>query len=249
MIFPIIFNQLQPRIGFGWATRIIAFILLGTSIPPLAFMKTRTAAPTRRSLLDSSAFKDAPYILFNFGLLFGFMGIYIIFYYIELYALLESNVASALASSILVIVNAASILGRLIPPFYADKIGTINVQTTVAFICAVLTFCLVAIKNPPGLVVYSVLYGFFAGTFMGLPAAGVATLSADHSKIGIRIGMTLAFVGLGVLVSNPIAGAILGYERNWTGLIVWCGTLLAASAAAMWASRVLKVGCGLVAII
>jgi predicted MFS family arabinose efflux permease len=212
-------------------------------------MKTRTSTRTRRSLVDSSALKDVPYILFNCGLLFGFMGIYVIFYYIELYALLESNVAPTLANFILVIVNASSILGRLIPPFYADKMGSINVQTAVALICALLTFCLIAIANLPGLIVFSLLYGFFAGTFMGLPAAGVARLSGDHSTIGTRLGMTLTFVGLGVLVSNPIAGAILGEERNWIGLICWCGTLLAVSGASMWASRVAKVGFALVTVI
>lgn len=75
-----------------------------------------------------------------------------------------------------------------------------------------------------------VFYGFSAGAFMGLPAASIVTLSADKSKIGTRIGMTLAFVGFGVLVSNPIAGAILGTDQNWIGLIIWCGVLLIASA-------------------
>lgn len=244
MIYPIIFSQLEPRVGFGWATRVLSFIILGTSLPPLALMKTRTRPTKRRNLVDATAFKDTPYILLNFGLLFGFMGIYIIFYYIELYALLEASVATTLTSYILVIINASSLLGRLILGFYADKMGSINVQTIVAFATALLTFCLIAIKNPPGLIVYSVLYGFFAGAFMGLPAAGVARLSADHSKIGTRLGMTLAFVGFGVLVSNPIAGAILGYDRDWIGLIVWCGTLLAMSGASMAASRIVKAGFG-----
>ncbi|KAL2377574.1 hypothetical protein RJZ90_006623 [Blastomyces dermatitidis] len=42
--------------------------------------------------LDRTAFKDVPYILLNIGLIFGFMGFYIIFYYIELYAHQESSV-------------------------------------------------------------------------------------------------------------------------------------------------------------
>ena len=239
MIYPIIFTQLHPSIGYGWATRVIAFIILGTSLIPLAVMNSKTPATTRRGLFDPLALKDLPYILFHFGLLFGFMGLYIIFYYIQLYGLLEDSVASNLAFYLLVIINASSIPGHLIPNFYADKMGSINVQTLVAWISALLTFCLIAIKSAPGLIVYSVLYGFFAGAFMGLPAAGVARLSSDHGKIGTRLGMTLAFVGFGVLVSNPIAGAILGENRNWVGL---CGTLLAVSGTSMAASRIVKVG-------
>ncbi|KAK2808332.1 hypothetical protein FQN49_008727, partial [Arthroderma sp. PD_2] len=211
IIYPIIFTRLQPRIGFPWATRAIGFIILGTQLLPFFLMKLRSVPTSKRkySLVDKTAFRDRPYILLNTGLIFGFTGLYIIFYYIQLYALEESSISTVLESYLLVIINASSLPGRLIPGFYADRIGSINVQTIVAFISAVLTFCLIAIKNSAGLVVFCIIYGFSAGAFMGLPAAGVVNLSADKSKIGARLGMTLAVVGCGVLVGNPIAGAIL----------------------------------------
>ena len=236
------FTQIRAHLGFGWATRVVAFVILATSSIPLAVMKPRTSPPRRRNLLDHTAFKDLPYVLFNFGLLFGFMGLYIVFYYIQLYALLEAHVTPAVADYALVILNASSLLGRVVLGYNADAMGSINVQTVVVFFNAVLTFCLIAIRNEPGLIVYTVLYGFFAGAFMGLPAAGVATLSPDRGKIGTRLGMTLAFVGVGVLISNPVAGAILGARDDWVGLIVWCGVLLSASALSVVASRVAKVG-------
>ncbi|KAL2369442.1 hypothetical protein RJZ57_006147 [Blastomyces gilchristii] len=111
--------------------------------------------------------------------------------------------------------------------------GLINVQTIVACTGAILAFCLIVIRNSSGLVTYYIIYGFSAGAFMGLPAAGVVNLSADESKIGARLGMSLAVVGCGVLVSNPIAGAILGGRGGWVGLIV-----------CMAASRIWKVGFG-----
>ncbi|PGG99635.1 hypothetical protein GX51_06190 [Blastomyces parvus] len=244
VIYPIIFARLQPQIGFAWATRVLGFIVLATQLPPLILMKSRSSPTTKYSLVDRTAFKDVPYILLNFGLIFGFMGFYIIFYYIELYAHQESSASATLQSYLLVIINASSLPGRVILSYYADKIGSINVQTIVAFTGAILTFCLIAIKNSPGLVVYCVIYGFSAGAFMGLPAAGVVSLSADKSKIGARLGMTLAVVGCGVLVSSPIAGAILGGRGGWVGLIVWCGALLMASFISMAASRIRKVGFG-----
>lgn len=238
------FSQLEPRIGFGWATRVIAFVILGTSLIPVMAMKSRSKPqPIRNhSLLDREAFRDAPYLLLNLGLFFGFMGLYIIFYYIELFALEKTDSTTTLSKYLLVIINGSSLSGRLIPGYYADKIGSVNVQASVALLSAILTFCLLVIKTAPSLIVFSVFYGFSAGAFMGLPAASIVTLSADKSKIGTRIGMTLAFVGFGVLVSNPIAGAILGTDQNWVGLIVWCGALLIASASSMIAARILKVG-------
>ncbi|KAH8697433.1 putative monocarboxylate transporter [Talaromyces proteolyticus] len=243
IIYPIIFTHLQPRIGFGWATRVIAFIVLATLLPVLFIMKTRAAPTSKYTLLDKSAFRDTPYLLLNLGLVFGFMGFYVIFYYIQLYALQETSLSAPLQGYLLVVINASSLLGRLVPGYYADMIGSINMQTAVALVGGILTFCLVVIKNAAGLVVFCVLYGFCAGAFMGLPAAGVVSLSLEKkSMIGTRLGMTLATVGCGVLVSNPIAGAILNGRGGWIGLIVWCGVLLMASCASMAASRVAKVG-------
>ncbi|EGC46651.1 monocarboxylate permease-like protein [Histoplasma capsulatum var. duboisii H88] len=244
VIYPIIFTRLQPRIGFPWATRVLGFIVLATQLVPLALMKSKASPTTKYSLVDRTAFRDVPFILLITGLIFGFMGFYIIFYYVQLYAYQESSTPARLQSYLLVIINASSLPGRLIPGYYADKMGSINVQTIVAFTGALLTFFLLAITNPPGLVVYCVIYGFSAGAFMGLPAAGVVNLSADKGKIGARLGMTLAAVGCGVLVSNPIAGAILGGSGGWVGLIVWCGALLTASCISMAASRIRKIGFG-----
>ncbi|KAJ6035869.1 monocarboxylate permease-like protein [Penicillium herquei] len=246
IIYPIIFLQLQPHIGFGWATRVIAFIVLATMLIPLALMRSR-APPTRKwSLVDRTAFRDTPYLLLNTGLVFGFMGFYIILYYIQLFAIQDTNVSHVISTYILVIVNASSLPGRLIPGYYADRIGSINVQTIVALVGAVMTFALIAIDSAQGLIVYCVLYGFASGAFMGLPAAGVVSLSADRSKIGTRLGTTLAVVGCGVLVSTPIAGAILNRRggHNWVGLIVWCGALLSASVVAMAVTRIWKTGVG-----
>jgi predicted MFS family arabinose efflux permease len=186
-----------------------------------------------------------PYILLNLGLFFGFMGLYVVFNYIQLFALSRTDISSSQADYLLVLINASSLPGRLIPSYYADKIGSINVQTAVALASAVLGLALLAVRTGPSIMAISALFGFAAGAFMGLPAAGVVSLSADRSEIGTRLGMTLAFVGIGVLIGNPIAGAILDTEGNWVGLLVWAGALLAASSVSMAASRVVKVGFGL----
>ncbi|GAB1312624.1 hypothetical protein MFIFM68171_02834 [Madurella fahalii] len=249
IIFPIVLTQMQSRIGFGWAVRVLAFFLLVTSVVAATAMKSRTPSRVPRSLVDRSAFRDVPYILLNLGLFFGFMGLYVVFNYIQLFALGETSVSSSQADYLLVTINASSLPGRLIPSYYADKVGSINVQTAVALASAVLTFCLLAVRTAPAIIVVSVLFGFAAGAFMGLPAAAVVNLSADKSKIGTRLGMTLAFVGVGVLIGNPIAGAILGTRENWVGLIVWAGVLLVASTVSMAASRIAKVGVGLTRVI
>lgn len=41
VLYPIIFRQLQPRIGFGWATRTIGFLALATTAFSLSVMRVR----------------------------------------------------------------------------------------------------------------------------------------------------------------------------------------------------------------
>ncbi|KAL4902792.1 major facilitator superfamily domain-containing protein [Aspergillus multicolor] len=81
VIYPLIFERLEPRIGFGWTTRVNAFVVLATSVPPPLLMRLKTVAPGPRlrkyTLLNTTAFKDSPYLLLNAGLITGFMGFYI----------------------------------------------------------------------------------------------------------------------------------------------------------------------------
>lgn len=208
-------------------------------------MKSQSPPRTGGALIDYAAFKDVPYILLCFGLMFGYMGLYIVFYYIELYTLDQTSANKSVAEYVLVILNIASLPGRVIAGYYADKIGSVNILTMLVLISTIMTACLLAIGTSAGVIVYCILYGFFSGAFMGLPAAGVINLTDDKSKIGARLGMTLGIVGLGVLISNPIAGAILGDENNWKGLVGWCCALLVAGTASMMASRIIKSGAGI----
>ncbi len=41
IVFPILLQQLLPRLGFAWSTRILGFILLGLSVPANLWLRTR----------------------------------------------------------------------------------------------------------------------------------------------------------------------------------------------------------------
>lgn len=43
--FPILLQQLLPRVGFAWSTRILGFILLGLSVPANLWLRTRLPLP------------------------------------------------------------------------------------------------------------------------------------------------------------------------------------------------------------
>lgn len=210
-------------------------------------IRPRQYPQKRRTLLDlwdKNSLLDLPYVLFGFGILFGYMGIYVVFFYIQLYGRSRADVSAHLAFYLLALINAGSSLGRILPNFAADYVGTLNMQSSFAFASAVLSLSLIAITNVPGILAFCVLYGFFTGTFVSLPAPTVASLSKDVATLGARLSMAFIAAGVGSLVGSPIAGAILATKggNNWTVLQVWSGGLLVLSALSMLGARIAKVG-------
>ena len=198
----------------------------------------------RHSLLDLSALRDGPYVLFGCGLLLGYMGIYVVFYYVQLYATATTSISNSLVFYLLAIINAGSSFGRVLPNFAADHTGTLNMQMLFVSVAALLSFSLLAIHQMPGIIAFCVLYGFFTGTFVSLPGPTVASLSPDMAVLGGRMSMAFMTAGTGLLVGTPVAGAILitGGGQNWTMLQIWSGALLILSFLCMSGARVAKVG-------
>lgn len=172
------------------------------------------------------------------------MGLYIPFFYIQSYAINspDTKIDPSFAFYLLIILNAASLFGRIIPNLLADKTGPLNMLFPCAAISALLGFCWIAINSKAGLVVFSILYGFFSGTFVSLPPTTVVSLSPSLAVVGTRVGMSFAFATFKLLVGNPVAGAILGTGAIYIGLQAFAGGTVAAAAIAVLVARVLKVG-------
>lgn len=114
IIYPILFQKLQPRIGFGWATRVMAFVILVTLVVPIWCMKMRVKPAAARRLIDLSGWREASFSLFSIAEFFGFMGLYIPFFYIQTYALEKTNIDKNLAIYLPVLLNAGSFFGRIV---------------------------------------------------------------------------------------------------------------------------------------
>jgi predicted MFS family arabinose efflux permease len=243
VVYPVVFARLEPSVGFRWATRAIAFMMLATSIVTVAGVRQRTQPTLNRSaLFDTASFRDAPFIHFSLGVFFDFMGIYVLFFYVELYGLQVCHMNSNLAAYLLAIVNAGSLFGRLIPNYMADKVGPLNIHVPFAFVTALLAFSWIAVRDAAGLVVFGVLYGFFSGTFVSLPGPIVVGISMDFPKlIGTRLGMSMRCAGIGLLVGSPVAGVIFD-KHGWVGLQAWAGSLITISALCMLSARGAKFG-------
>ena len=240
VIYPIVFRKLQPILGFPSATRIIAFMALGTLSVSLALMRTRVPPPkTARPFLDLPAFTEAPFTIFTLGTFLACLGLYFPFYYATIYGTRILDLSDDVSFYLLPVLNAGSVFGRILPGLIADKAGSLNTIVPCGLITSVLAFAWLGVKNAAEMLVFCAMYGFFSGAIVSLLATVIALLSPDLSLVGTRMGMCFTITGLGVLIGNPIAGAILNIpEGRFCGAQVFSAVTLIAGAAAFAVVRV-----------
>ncbi|ANB13716.1 Mch5p [Sugiyamaella lignohabitans] len=231
-------RELITRIGFGWATRVVAFTIFGLSILPCLFLKGRL--PPRKSgpLIDYASFKDIPFILYCIACFFGFMGQYIPIFFIQSYCL-EIGIDSNLAFYMTSILNAGSVLGRILPNFIADKTGPLNMLLPCTVACAILAYCWDFISVKGGVIAFSVLFGFFSGTFVSLPPACIASMTAEMNMLGTRMGMAFFLCGFGILIGSPIGGALVTRDDGaFLYAAMFCAACMTLSSVFMFMTRV-----------
>jgi MFS family permease len=217
VLYPIILYKLIPQVGFPWAVRTIGFISLATLIVPNIVMKVRILPPARRALVDVSAFKELPFMMFCLACFFAFFGLYQVFFFVQEYAIQENITSENIAFYLLSFLNAASIFGRIVPNIIADKTGPLNIISPCAIIAGILTLCLIPVRSESSLVAIVVLFGFFSGTLVSLPPTVIVHLTKDRRFIGTRLGMCFAFSSVGALISTPIGGVLInGKDEYWS---------------------------------
>lgn len=251
VLFPIVFRRLNAAVGFGWAVRVIGFIALATlgfanvtmRMPPdVRSQSADMEAPPgksrkrqHRALYDPTAIREAPYCLFVFGCFTVFLGLYVPYFYLPSYAtgLLTSTGRGThlTGDDLLSILNAVSIVGRILFGFLAITIGPQNLIVFVAGCSSIVTFSFMSADSTvAGLIVLVCLYGFLTGAFFALqPSVFVSLSSHKPHLIGTRFGMAFTVMSFGMLFGTPIAGVLMradGFSSAW----IWAGSCIIAGA-------------------
>lgn len=243
IIYPIVFQRLEPRIGFGWATRVLAFIVLATQSVAVVLMKQRAGTITTKSraLIDTSIFTEPPMLVFSFAALFAFMGLYIPFYNIGIYSQRKvTDMPSSLLPYLVPLLNVGSVFGRLIPNFLADKTGCLNMFVITCISAAIAAYGWLSVDSVPKLVLFCVFYGAFSGSYVSLQGPTMAMLTKDKSRLGSRMGTFCIFAAIGILIGNPVAGAIIDVEAGYfKPAQILCTTLIVGATLCLVTTRFL----------
>ncbi|KAJ4415157.1 hypothetical protein N0V82_007527 [Gnomoniopsis sp. IMI 355080] len=231
IVLPIMVSHLIPSVGFGWAMRITAFLILGLLIFGNIAVKSRlppTPSPfvLREYILP---FLEMPFLLLALGSLFVYLGAFLPFNFIIVQAK-AAGVPDDLSEYLVPIINAASIFGRILPAHLGDIYGVFNVCIVCTFVSGILSLALwlPAGSTTAPILVFAVLYGFVSGLTLTIFPALVAVIS-DIRKLGFRVGALYAFSSFGALFGSPIAGAIVtAQDGGYSGLKIFCGIALIA---------------------
>ncbi|KAI4200556.1 MAG: hypothetical protein LQ346_002355 [Caloplaca aetnensis] len=180
LVFPVIVQQLLPKIGFAWTVRVLGFVMLALQAVSLAFAKPRL--PPRKSgpLVEWAAFRELPYTLFAIGMFLNFWALYFAFYYVGSYGRNILGASQADSINNLLIMNGVGLIGRLVPAYFADRyFGPLNTLIPFVFVSGLLLFCWAAVTSKPGLVGFSVVYGLFAAGIQSLFPATTSSLTTE----------------------------------------------------------------------
>ncbi|WYZ44416.1 hypothetical protein EsH8_VII_000852 [Colletotrichum jinshuiense] len=248
--YPLIFQSLLPRVGFPWATRVLAFVSLATNAFSFAVLRQRTdpnAGKRRRLMLDLSAYRNVSFVVFSAAMFFNFFSYMAPIYYLQQYALahgLASQGSSGLGYYLVAILNAGAILGRVFPAWLAGRFGSINILLAVSVSVAVVAMCWLAVRDGAGSVAFAIAYGFASGGLVSLPPTVTSTLVPDLSLHGTWLGMLSTTNAFGSLAGPPIAGALLEATGSYLGVQLLSGLGMTMMTILVVVLRITRVGKG-----
>ncbi|KAJ6532508.1 major facilitator superfamily domain-containing protein, partial [Mycena capillaripes] len=216
---------LHSSLGFGASVRASAGLITGLLLLACLMMRPRlppsqNSPPFWKSLRRFS--HDKPYVLATMGLALSSVAFYFPLFFLQLDAVTH-GIDRTLSFYSLVIMNAASFVGRLCPGFFADSLGIANIATASAAAGAVLILGMIGLSNIASVVILAILYGFCSGVFITVVAPLVTILTDDLTELGLRMGLFFAMEGIGGLVGPPINGALLGRDFVWWRPVLFSG--------------------------
>ncbi|KAI2785613.1 Fujikurins efflux protein [Penicillium oxalicum] len=142
------------------------------------------------------------------------------------------------------ILNAASIFGRTLPGYLADRIGRYNIMIFFSYLSAILVLALwlPSRSNVPA-IIFSALYGFSSGAFVSIVPALIAQIS-DLREVGVRNGTCFSIISFAALTGTPIGGALVPdvLTGSYTKLQVFCGVVMMAGSTLFVVARIVVGG-------
>lgn len=234
-------SRLIPRIGFPWAMRSSAFLVLGLLIIANLTIASRVPPdprPVSKKIL-LGPFVDLKLMLVNIGFLPMTLGVFIPINTIAVESL-QQGLTLALSHYLVATMNVGSLFGRIFAGVVAHIIGVYNTFVCVSALAGVFVLALyIPAANSTAIFVFSVIFGFTSGAYIALVAPLVVKISS-LSESGYRIGLLFFLSSVSGLITNPIGQAIVAkWHGNYTGMKIYSGIMLLSGTGLVFVSRLI----------
>ena len=235
---PFLMNWGLERYGFRVILRIWATVLVVGQIGVLRFVKPRVpfSASSHSRRLNFRFLRSQTFWILELGTIAQGLGYFIPGIYLPTYA--RSAGLSPVAGTVLVaLANAASVLGTILLGTCIDRfhVTTVILISTIGATLSVFFLWGFSITLP-GLCIFSLVYGLFAGGYSTTNTGVVKVFrDQDHSAdSGLILGSLGAGRGIGNVIAGPISAALiasdplrgkaeLGYGTGYGILILFTG--------------------------
>ncbi|KAH6666525.1 major facilitator superfamily domain-containing protein [Plectosphaerella plurivora] len=243
VIFPIMVTRLIREVGFGWAMRICAFLILALLI--IANLTVRAFHPPQPHKLTGAQlrapFTEPEFMLLAAGLFCFTYGLFVPINYLPVLAL-NAGMDPNLAQYLIPILNAASLFGRMFSGIMGDKVGKYNIFIVVCYLSGIwILAILIPTTSSAALIAFAVLYGFTSGAYVSLIGPLVMAVS-PMAEIGFRTGIIFFINSIAGLTTNPINGAILETSSGWLGIKIFAGVFCLVGTTFVLAARIKRTG-------
>ncbi|KAJ7706738.1 MFS general substrate transporter [Mycena rosella] len=234
MVIPISVQQLIPRIGFPWTTRVLALIFLFTTgILNLCLKRRLPPVKTSGGVFNWKAFKYKPFSLYT-------LAVFVLLTYIDVSAT-NAGIDTSFDVYLLAIANAASGGARITCGMVADRIGPMSVIIPGTIVAAIVTYAWPFAQSLQSLVAIAIVYGVASGIFGSMQVVPLIHMG-DMSDVGRRIGILFSILAISALAGPPISGAIATATGDYKAVGYYAGSTILIAAAIMCYVRYLMTG-------
>ncbi|KAK2134281.1 major facilitator superfamily transporter [Fusarium oxysporum II5] len=228
---------LLPKVGFAWAMRTCAFLVLGLMIfaiyavrlPYKPAKRPITRALARRMLQPS-------FVLLTLSVFMFSLGAFLPVTYMAENAT-NRGLDVSLAQYMVSIYNAGALAGRLTPGIIGNKVGFFNLAAIAMAVTSILTLALwIPASTTPSLIAFAVLFGWSSNALIGLLPVLIGAVS-DPRELGLRGGVCYGLIAFSTLAGLPIGSSLIT-NGNYDKMKIFSGAVVAGSALCLATARV-----------
>ncbi|KAI9570869.1 MFS general substrate transporter [Boletus coccyginus] len=206
VVHPIMLNNtINGQLGFANGVRASAGLIGGLLLIACLLMRTRLLPSESRTdfvVAVKKCGRDSAFIFGCLGLTVFIVAFYYPLFYLQLDAV-RHGLRNTFSFYSLVIMNSSSFVGQLSSTVLVGYLRVPTLTIIATFCCSVILFGMIGVHTVAGVVVFGVLYGYFAGIFLAMWTPLLALLTPDLSELGVRMGIACAAMGASAFFVSP----------------------------------------------